>query len=235
MEMRGVKKMRCSRYFGCRGSLPAGASGLKTPHSIGFTLVEVMVASLMLALLSVAMFTGSTFASRMARINSNAIAAKNVAQGYFERMAIDNFANIGPTQYPDINYDSVPPVWLDRAMDIRCRIQFSFKGFGTLTNASANSLTDSNSIWETDEWAGDMVYLISGAGAGQFAQINTNTPSTLQLATALAVAPLAGAKYMINNGKTVEITTTWRYLGKEYSQTIESLVNNYRNSSNFGF
>jgi hypothetical protein len=33
---------------------------------------------------------------------------------------------------------------------------------------------------------------------------------------------------MINNGKTIEITTTWQYRGKEYSQTIESLVVNYR-------
>ncbi|NQU45255.1 hypothetical protein HQ520_18385, partial [bacterium] len=133
---------------------------------------------------------------------------------------------------------SDPPVWLDQALDIRCKVEFVFKGFGTLTQGDANSLTDSSATWSTEdsgEWAGDVVYLVSGPGAGQFAEIASNSATALQLSTALVYPPAAGTKYMVNHGKTVEITTTWEYMGKEYFQTIESLVINYRNSSDWGF
>jgi type II secretory pathway pseudopilin PulG len=203
--------------------------------SHGFTLVEVMLATLFLAILTVGMLTGITFASRTTRLNGNAMAAKNIAQGYFEAMAIDDFADVGPANYPDIDYNSNPPVWLDEALNIRCRVQFKFKGFGTLENATASNLTDTNMQWEPNEWAGDVVCLVSGQGAGQFVTIDSNTLNTLHLLENLDVVPNNGTKYMINNGKTVEITTTWQYMGKEYSQTIESLVVNYRNSANLGF
>lgn len=203
--------------------------------SAGFTLVEVMVAAVLLVILAVAMLTTMTVASQMTRLNCNAIAAKNIAQGYFERMAIDDFADVGPTLYPDIDYDSNPPVWLDQALNIRCKVTFKFKGFGTLENSSANNLTDAKADWDKDEWSGDTVFLISGTGAGQFAIIDFNTPNTLHLAGSLAVAPKKGTKYLINHGKTVEITTTWLYLGKQHTQMIESLIINYRNSPNLGF
>jgi hypothetical protein len=42
-------------------------------------------------------------------------------------------------------------------------------------------------------------------------------------------------KYLINNGKTVQITTTWEYMGQEYSQTIRSLIVNRKNTKELGF
>ena len=201
----------------------------------GFTLVEVMFAMAILAFLALGILSALTFASHMTRLNTNAIAAKNIAQGYFEKMAIDEFRDIGPTHYPDIDDDSNPPQYLDHAMDIRCRVQFAFKGFGTITNASTSNLTDSAVNWQSNEWAGDTVFIVSGQGASQFEQIASNSASTLSLADTLAVAPYPGAKFMINNGKTVEITTTWEYRGRQYSATVESLIVNYRNSAQLGF
>ncbi|MCL5271534.1 MAG: type II secretion system GspH family protein [bacterium] len=201
----------------------------------GFTLVEVLIAIGLLLIMAVSLMATLTLASRYTRLNSNAIAAKNIAQSYFERMAIDDFKNVDADHYPNIDYDAEPPVWLDHALDIRCKVEFSFSGFGELTDASASNLTDNNILWTTGQWNSDTVFLVAGAGAGQHATIDNNTPNTLHLVDSLSVAPKKGTKYMINYGKTVRITTYWQYMGKEYSQTIESLVPNYRNSADFGF
>ena len=80
-----------------------------------------------------------------------------------------------------------------------------------------------------------MIYLISGAGAGQFAGITGNTESTLNLSETFRFAPDPTTRYMINNGKTVEITTTWEFRGKSYSESIESLIINHRNDADLGF
>jgi prepilin-type N-terminal cleavage/methylation domain-containing protein len=208
----------------------------------GFTLVEIMIAALLLGVITLTVMSSTTFASSVARVNSNAVAAKNIAQGFFERMAIDTFADVGANLYPDIPYPAEPydpddpnAVWLDRAQLIPCRIDFAFKGFGVLESGAASVLTDDQADWENDEWAGDTVFIVSGPGAGQFAGIAANSQHSLTLASALAFAPGAGSRFMINNGKTVEITTTWEYRGRQYTQTIESLVVNYRGDDNLGF
>jgi len=198
-------------------------------------LVEVLVAMALLLLMSGSVISAFIFASRLTRLSSNAIAAKNIAQGFFEKMAIDEFKNVGPTNYPDIAYSSNPPLWLDRADDIRCKVHFSFSGFGTVTNGSANNITDNAAGWEIDQWVGDTLCIVSGPGMGQTAVITSNTPNTIHH-TDLDTAPKKGAKYLINNGKTVQITTTWEYMGKEYSQTIRSLiVNRKNNTEDMGF
>lgn len=200
-----------------------------------FSLVEVLVAMTLLLLISSSVITALIFASRLTRLSSNAIAAKNIAQGFFEKMAIDDFKNVGPTNYPNIDYDSNPPFWLDRAAGINCQIQFQFSGFGTVTNGSANNITDNAAGWEKDQWVGDTLCIVSGPGMGQTAVITGNTPNTIHH-TDLDTAPKKGAKYLINNGKTVQITTTWKYMGKEYSQTIRSLiVNRKNNTEDMGF
>lgn len=210
-----------------------------------FTLTEVMVAMLVFAILAIAMTTTAMFSLRITRLNTNSIAAKNIAQGFFERMAIDEFANVNPPAnavfaptnggYADIADDAADPVWLDEALGIPCAVDFEFKGYGRATAGTGNSLTDATAEWETDEWAGDVLYIVDGRGAGQFATITSNTGDTLTLAGNLAFSPDNSTRYMINNGKTVEITTRWTYLGREYSQTIESLVVNYRGANNIGF
>lgn len=211
----------------------------------GFSLVEVLISTVVFSVMVTSMVSAMTFSARSTRLNTNAITAKNVAQSYFEMMAIDTFANINPPAdgtfspsnggYADIDFDSVPPVWLDEALGINCRVEFDFKGYGQLTGGSSSDLTHAGADWEPDEWAGDTVYLIDGAGSGQFARISGNTVDRLSLASPLSFAPGASTKYMINNGKTVEITTTWQFQGKEYSQTIESLIINYRNEDDLGF
>ncbi|MCE5231156.1 prepilin-type N-terminal cleavage/methylation domain-containing protein [bacterium] len=205
-----------------------------TPWSVvrrkAFSLVEVLVALTLLTFMAFTVIAGLQFSARLSRLNANATVAKNIAQGYLERMMIDDFDHVDATHYPDIGFDHDPPVYIDQALDIRCQVTFQFKGAGTLTNASANNLTDNNIHWTAHEWDGDTVFLVAGDGAGQMGQIDNNTVNTLHLAESLTYPPSKGTQYLINNGKTVEITTTWRYLGKDYQQTVETLiVKNKRN------
>ncbi len=216
----------------------------------GFTLVEVMIAVLIVAIVTTTVISSIMFTSRATRLNSNRSAAVNVAQGFIERLQADNFANVGPPPdarnqppaggYANIDFNSNPPVYLDEALNVRCRIVFRFTGYGRATAGGSTSLTDATvagtaAAWRSDEWKGDTLFIVSGRGAGQFAQISGNTATNLTLASALNPAPDATSVYMINNGKTVEVTTTWEYLGKSYSETMESLIVNYRSAVVLGF
>lgn len=203
----------------------------------GLALVEIMISSGILLIISVAVLASLMFSSRATRLNTHAMMAKNIAQGYFERMNSDAFADVreplsgeSDPDYPDVAYDSDPPVFLDEANDIRCEVDIEIKGFGIATGGSDTSLEDSSGDWLTDEWVGSIVYIVDGPGVTSYATIDSNTNDTLTLSSALSTAPVSGqTKYMINNGKTVRITTRWEYMGKAYEQTIGSLIINYRN------
>lgn len=207
----------------------------------GFSLIEVIIASVILTLISVCLLVSLIQSSHAARINSNAFSAKNITQSYFERMALDRFDNVNPPVtasgyvapkggYPTIEYDSANPVYLDKALNIRCKVEFKFKGTGVAESGSVNTLQDTQANWVTDEWAGSILYIVSGKGAGQFAPITSNNANTITCGSNFVIAPAAGSGFMINNGRTVEITTYWQYRGKEHHQTVRSLITNDRNN-----
>ena len=73
-----------------------------------FTLVEVVIAIAILAMICVSVIASIIYSAKETQINTNAITAKNVAQGYFERMAVDTFSNVNPPPsgvYADVDYD----------------------------------------------------------------------------------------------------------------------------------
>ena len=192
-------------------------------------------------MISICLLVSLIQSSHAARINSNAFSAKNITQSYFERMALDSFDNVNPPVtasgyvspkggYPTIEYDSANPVYLDKAMNIRCKVEFAFKGTGVAESGSANSLQDTNATWSDHEWVGSILYIVSGKGAGQFVPITDNTANTITCGSNFVIAPAAGSGFMINNGRTVEITTYWKYRGKEHNQTVRSLITNDRNN-----
>lgn len=227
----------------------------KRPARSGFTLIEVMVAMVVIAIITIGVLSSLAYASRITRLTSNRLAAKNVAQGFIEILNADDFCNVNPPPggiydpcvvprppgvpngYADIAVTDPNPVWLDEGIGIPCAIEFEFDGYGFLTSSSTvNSVTDSAADWEDDEWAGDTLFIVDGTGAGGFSTITGNDNDTLDLSgDPLLIAPDATSKYMINHGKTVTITTTWNYVGNDYSQSIETLIANRRDSDDYGF
>ncbi len=55
-------------------------------RSRGMALVETLIASVILSIVTTSVISSLIFASRSSRITTNAVMAKNLAQGYFERM-----------------------------------------------------------------------------------------------------------------------------------------------------
>ncbi len=202
------------------------ANGKRRKQS-GFSLLEIMIALPILALVSMALVSGTIFASRLSRIVCNQIAAKNIAQSYFEKMAIDDFEDVTAANYPSVTLASSPPLYLDSVRNTRCAVDIVITGYGRAESGTASSLTDTDASWETNEWTGNTVLLIGGRGRGQRAQITGNNNNTLTLNATLNPVPDATTWYAINGGKTVRITTRWSYLGKEYRARIESLVINW--------
>jgi prepilin-type N-terminal cleavage/methylation domain-containing protein len=193
----------------------------------GFTLIEILIASFLLSFVSITVISTLMATSRYARLNTNAVMAKNIAQGYFERMRRDAIGNINSTNYPSVGYTSEPPVWLDEGNGTRCKVTVVFKGTGTATGASTTQLNDAvtSPTWEANEWAGHYVYIVEGPGNGQYFPILSNTGNSLTIDGTFTRLPAAGtSKYRIDNGVTVNVTTEWQYLGRSYSQTISSLV-----------
>ncbi|MBN1865990.1 prepilin-type N-terminal cleavage/methylation domain-containing protein [Candidatus Sumerlaeota bacterium] len=212
--------------------------------SRAFTLVETMIAAAILVIVAAASISSIVFGVRATRVNTNSIVAKNIAQGYFERMNTDTFANVGPANYPDISSAPANPadtIWLDQALDMPCAVDIEFKGFGRATAASAATLTDADKIatgggaWVEDEWVGSRLYLVDGQGIGQYRTISANSANVLTVSPGFDFPPAASTGYMIDNGKTVRVTTSWEYMGKTYSRTIGSLIINYRNDDALGF
>jgi hypothetical protein len=189
--------------------------------------LEVMIALPILAFVSMAMVAAMIYASRLSRITSNQMAAKNIAQSYFERMAIDDYEDVTPQNYPSVTAATSPPLYLDGVRGTRCYVDIVVTGYGEAEAGSANALTDNEANWRPNEWVGDTLFLVGGRGRGQKARIVGNTANTVTVDGALNPVPIAGTQYEINGGKTVRITTRWKYLEKNYTATIESLVINW--------
>ena len=186
--------------------------------------MEVAIALPILAIVSLALVSAVVFASRLGRIVSNQIAAKNIAQSYFERMAIDDFADVTPQNYPSVTLATSPPLYLDRLRNSKCAVDIVITGYGAAESGAANTIVDNEGNWTPNEWVGNTLLLVHGAGRGQRAQIIGNTANTVTVNGTFNPPPTAGTQYRINGGKTVRITTRWNYLGKEYRERIESLV-----------
>lgn len=65
------------------------------------------------------------------------------------------------------------------------------------TAASSLTLTDALMVWTVDEWAGQLVRILSGTGAGQVRDIASNTADTLVVTEAWAVTPDTSSTYQV--------------------------------------
>lgn len=225
----------------------------------GLTLVEIMVAVFLLSMLTLAVVGSTTFQTSMAHLNNNRMIAKNIAQGFIERMRADEFREVGPVGYGDGIYENRipgapgwPDVFIDENRNITCEVYFHFKGYGQATGGSTTTLVDGTSGtrdpdgvrpgvedgtvgWRTDEWAGSILCILMGPGAAQWVEIESNTADTLTFAEPLAFPVGPSSVYMINNGKTVNVITRWEYRGQEYTQQMQGIVANYQGAADRGF
>jgi len=67
---------------------------------------------------------------------------------------------------------------------------------GTAESGTTTSLTDTDKSWTTDEYANYVLWIYSGTGSGQYANISSNTTDTLTIET-VTTAPDSTSKYRI--------------------------------------
>ncbi len=67
------------------------------------------------------------------------------------------------------------------------------RGGGSATAGSVSTLTVAGNPWTSGQWAGYVVYLVSGTGAGSFGVVQSNTTNTLTLYAGWNFAVAAGA------------------------------------------
>lgn len=71
---------------------------------------------------------------------------------------------------------------------------------GTATAGTTTTLTDSAATWTVDEYAGYVVVITTGTGAGQARTITGNTATELTVSPAFTTAPDATSEYSITLG-----------------------------------
>jgi prepilin-type N-terminal cleavage/methylation domain-containing protein len=171
-----------------------------------FTLVEVMVAVCVLAIVAIAVLTTQVFSSGQARLNSQYQAARSISQKYVEQMSAmaSNITMDFKHYYPT---DTSVVAGLDPFAAIRTQYS-STKTMteplnsiyaGTLTGGSSTVLTDSTAIWTANALAGYTAFIVSGTGAGQSGTIASNTATALTLGAAMSPAPKAGSVYRVSS------------------------------------
>ena len=196
----------------------------RSEENKGFSLVEVMIAIPILAIAMLVIVYSLLNASLVSKVVSNKIAAKNVAQGILEKMTLHGYDNVTPANYPNIEYDSPNPMYLDEVNQTKCRVIIRITGYGTASAGSSSTLENSSADWIINEWAGDTLFIIGGRGWGQIATISSNNEDTLTLDSPLIYAVDGTSQYLINGGKTIEITTEWKYKSKIYQETVRSAI-----------
>jgi hypothetical protein len=67
---------------------------------------------------------------------------------------------------------------------------------GSATSGSTTTLVDQSANWQVNQWANYKVYIYSGTGLGQIANIVSNTNTTLTIAS-VGVALASGSQYQI--------------------------------------
>jgi hypothetical protein len=109
-------------------------------------------------------------------------------QGILDRAYLQCSDNINT-----LNYEDMVPVGL-RADENQA------------TSGGSSTITDTGESWTTNEWAGKVVMITQGTGAGQIREIASNTATEITVTEAWSTAPDSTSYYVICD-------EGWRYFG----------------------
>lgn len=135
-----------------------------------------------------AIVNGNTFRMTTGRffvLNAGAIAAGSFKMFDVATMSWTTLAQTGlPTWGTDGKL-----VWTGRNPSVYAN--------GAATSGSTTTIVDTTQNWTVNQWAGYYVVIILGTGLGQFAQVASNTATTLTLASTLTTAPASASVYQL--------------------------------------
>jgi prepilin-type N-terminal cleavage/methylation domain-containing protein len=219
----------------------------RAASSAAFTLLEVLIASTILAIVLLGAITGLLFVSRMSLAAQQDLMAMEVLERESELIrAAPNYAALGDTDrtgphptnpvYPDQSFTDerlrvYDPQFPDSAPTFA--LNYTWYGFGEATSGSGDSLSFDENDWpEGVDMTGRFVILRAGPGAGQIARITSHTAGQFELDAAfngyaisdLLVPPGSGTRFEVDGGKWVRVTARWRPTPNDPERVAERIL-----------
>jgi prepilin-type N-terminal cleavage/methylation domain-containing protein len=212
-----------------------------------FTLLEVVIASGILAIVLASAMTGILFVSRMSQAAQQDLMAMEVLERETELIrAAPNYAALGDPAFSgphptnpaydeqsfteqrirayDPNFENGGPTF---------RIDYTWYGFGEASGGAANRLEFDQTGWpEGVDFEGNILILREGPGAGQMARIDDHLEGQFVLNTAfngytraeLVVPPASGTRFEVDGGKWVRVTARWTPPGGGVERVVERML-----------
>ena len=191
-----------------------------------------MIALVILSVVSVSFYTAIVYSARQAKDNLDHLYAVQIINSVGAQIRCSRFAAIGEggavatanpyeAKYLTTFVETGDP---NAVRATTYTVTVRFKGWGQVASATANSLTANivspQVTWDTNEWVGHDVMIVSGVGVNQIMRITANNSNTLTVDSKITTAAATGGGWMaatpnntslfrINNGKHAEITVTW--------------------------
>lgn len=206
----------------------------------GFTLIEAIIALSILLLVSLSFFASLLASSRSAQVGRANIYAIQLMDRILEELRAADFDNLGNTvtgaAENRFNSNQTFNLQIANAVNLPYTVSCKFLGFGTVASATATSLTPNfpanYPAWTTDQWKGRAVVVTDGVAKCCMAYVNSNTANTLTISRNLDgsggggwwTTPVAGDTYLIDNGKSVQVTITWTVARKAFTMTRTTLI-----------
>lgn len=126
-----------------------------------------------------------------------------------------------------VNTNTVSTLLTDAALE-RCTENSNIWYTGKATSGTTTTLTDSGANWQVNQFAGYKLYIWSGTGRGQIANITSNTATILTFGT-IATAPDSTSRYTIIGYDAGTLTSTEQRIIFDTTKTWT--VNQYANYS----
>lgn len=156
-------------------------------HHSALTLVEVVVAIAIAAMVSIGMYGSAIYTLRQTTKNLEQVYALQMASSAGAKVRAANFGKIAGTHTAsdfENQFFSATPVLADPNQPTapKFTITYEMKGFGKgikkqNKNWSILTLPDGSSDWEKNEFAGRLIAIVSGTGANQVMTITQNHAS----------------------------------------------------------
>jgi len=208
------------------------------------TIIEVTIALSLLLIVTLSSFSAMTLSARGGRYSQGELYATELINRTIEDLrssAISGgFARLGTNQAPESKFLAAQNYTMNPSAVNNYNLNFSvtcnFMGAGTIAAAAATTLTANFPAnfpaWTANQWTGHLAMITSGNGRGQIAYIVSNTATTLTICQNLDgtggggwyVTPAAGDSYLIDNGITVQIVSSWTQRATQRSLTRTALI-----------
>lgn len=202
-------------------------------HQRGLTLIEILVALLIAAFVSITFMASIIFMFKQNAANRNHFYALQVANKYISMISAADYQRLGD---PNVDTDAFEAQFNyeeDDPLDVKTdpqyeefsetvEIWFEHKGWG-FVDSSTDKVVDvvlpsNQEPWEANEWAGQYMTITRGTGSGQVVRIVSNDSDSATVTRDLTgasttdgfiVPPDGTSRFVINNGKTVIVTVSW--------------------------